>query len=136
METPSTNGSEGLPARGIQCAILYHSHNPVSEGIKETAAVAGRRSSNTLGLEAELRTNGHTEIVMCAAIEEDIVSGFQSQANGSGEGFDTSRGIECEVSSPAAESNRIRKPVWNFGPKKPCKVRRRVVTADVLTPLL
>jgi len=99
METPSTNGNGALPAPagGDQCATLYHSHDRVSEGIKETAAVAGRRSSKTLGLEAELGTNGHTEIVMCAAIEEDIVSGFQSQANGSGEGFDTRARIQGEV---------------------------------------
>src|SRR5690348_14369236 len=114
METPSTNGNGGLPARRAAFGA-QHCTTAESEGIKETAVLADRRLSKTLALEPELRADSHAEIVMCAIVEEHVVSRFQSQANGAGEGFDTSRGIECEVSSPAAESNRIRKPGWSIG---------------------
>src|SRR5512141_198022 len=79
---------------------------------------AGRRdlSLMSIELEPELRTNSDTEIVMCAIVEEHIVSGFQSQANRSGERLDTGGRIECEVSGTCAQANRVGKPGWSVGP--------------------
>jgi hypothetical protein len=52
---------------------------------------------------------------MSAVVEEHIVTGFQSQADRSGEGFDTSGRIECEVSGTCAQANGIGKAGWSIG---------------------
>ena len=134
---------------------------PAGPRTNETCRLANHEFERQT-LEAQLRSNGYPQVIVAAVIEIDVVSGFQANTNWSGERFDSAAGIEGKIGPAGVQTHRAgeagwgvliadaevvkshfagheyaegSRAGWNLGPKKPCRVRNRVVTVWSITPL-
>jgi hypothetical protein len=114
-------------------------------------------------LEAELRSQADSHIIVRAVNEVDVIADFGSNSDRAGQCFETSARTDCELRAAICKAHGVRKacasiligdaeilesnlpcnetrngpgPVRNFGPRNPCSVRRCDVTASVETPSL
>src|SRR5579872_1151974 len=60
-------------------------------------------------LKPQLRPERHPQVVVCAVVEENIVSDFGPNSNRPGESFDTTAGIDGEVGSSAGQRHTVGK---------------------------
>ena len=58
-------------------------------------------------LEAELRTNRDSQIVVSSAVEVDIITGFKAKTDRSGKSFDAGGRVKREVRSAVGQANRV-----------------------------
>jgi hypothetical protein len=56
-------------------------------------------------LEAELRTDGHAEIVVGTAVKEDVVTSFKANTEGPGEGLNSASWIDGKMRGAGAQAD-------------------------------
>src|ERR1700733_1436872 len=142
------------------CGVPPAAYLPPAETSQANHCITSRPAT---ALEAELRTKRRPQIVVRTAVEKDVIPNFNAQSNRARVCFPAAARIESEMRCAGRQANAVcearrrsriahaeiiesdlavtntrngPEPVWNFGPKKPWRVRRRDVTLVVVRPSL